>query len=375
MAVAVQGRYRLEEEIGRGAFGQVFRATRLLDGQPVALKLMHKGVCNEHHRRRYEREAGLLVKVSHPNVVRMIDFGVAEDDRPFIVLELVVGVTLKALLRREGELTLRRAGFIVAQVLSGLAAAHSVGVVHRDIKPSNIIVCAGTNDHVKLLDFGVAKPLPRAGDWTTLTESGQMVGTPHYMAPEQVRGDKIDEGVDIYAIGLLFAELLTGARLADGTSDITVFLAHISTRPFELDERVSRSVFGPIIERAVSKLRQARYLSAADMLTAIDGALHAPRLVGATLPMTGTERIPTLLPSRPAPNDKTQLLPTLDMPRRPAQPPPAVRRTDPIRPASTATPPPGISNTVTCLAAIAGTLLLFLLLGALLIVAAKTLIG
>ncbi len=182
-------RYRVEAAIGRGGYGSVYRVTSLQGGPQVALKVMHARLQHrEVEIKRFQREVSLVARLQHPNVVRTIDYGHTSDGMPFSVFELLRGSALKYALRQEGPQGLDRAGAILLQVLHALEAAHSLGVIHRDIKPANIFLCAQAdpNASVKVLDFGIAKALSAdtQADYTSLTATGQMLGTPHYMAPE-----------------------------------------------------------------------------------------------------------------------------------------------------------------------------------------------
>ena len=185
--------------------GTVHRGERLGLGRPVAIKFLHASVARDPIlARRFEVEARAMSRLSHPNCVSIIDFGV--DGLPYLVMDLVDGVPLRTLLD-QGRLAPARAISIARQVLAGLGCAHGHGIIHRDIKPENILVeqTAGPEDHVCILDFGLAKFLD---DGSKLTV-GLCVGTPHYMAPEQMVEGPVDERVDIYTTGIVLYEMLT----------------------------------------------------------------------------------------------------------------------------------------------------------------------
>jgi len=203
----LDGRYRVIEPVAEGAMGVVYRAERVKLGRIVAVKILHDSLPNElSSRRRFEIEAMAMAKLEHPHCVAVLDVGLHED-HPFVVMDYVSGQNLKEVIAKHAPLPPPRATEIVRQLLSGLAHAHEHGIIHRDIKPANIVLSqkAGLGDHVKILDFGLAR-LNKDSSLTT----GIVVGTPSYMAPEQIRGNVIDSRVDIYASGVVLFELLTG---------------------------------------------------------------------------------------------------------------------------------------------------------------------
>jgi eukaryotic-like serine/threonine-protein kinase len=203
-ATLADGRYRLERELGRGAMATVFLARDEELGRPVAVKLLEESAAaDESLRRRFTREAQLAAGLSHPNVVQVFDVGEA-DGRPFIVMECVEGPTLAERLAAEGPLPPPEVAAIGRQVCAGLERAHAAGLVHRDLKPGNLI--QGRDGTVKIADFGIAY----AAEATSLTEAGTILGTASYLAPEQAEGEAVTEASDIYALGAVLYELLSG---------------------------------------------------------------------------------------------------------------------------------------------------------------------
>ncbi|MEM9069574.1 MAG: serine/threonine-protein kinase [Myxococcota bacterium] len=209
----VAGRYEIHGVIGEGGMGAVYEATHLAIGRRVALKRLHPELAVDGHAvHRFQREARAAGATGHENIVDILDLGFAEDGAPFLVMELLEGETLAAKLRRESKLTPRRAASIAGQVLAALEAVHDCGVIHRDLKPDNIFLTrrGGRRDFVKVLDFGVSK-VATTPEATQLTRTGMMVGTPHYMSPEQARGMReVDHRVDLYALGVILYESLSG---------------------------------------------------------------------------------------------------------------------------------------------------------------------
>ncbi len=224
----LDGRYRVIGPLGEGAMGSVFRAERVGLGRIVAVKVMNERLPDEMaSRRRFEREATTMAKLEHPHCASVLDIGV-HNARPYVVMEFVSGENLTSLIEA-GPVPLARAIEITRQVLSGLAHAHELGIVHRDIKPANIVLSqkAGLGDHAKILDFGLA----RLNQETSNLTAGVILGTPSYMAPEQIRGVVIDGRVDLYACGVMLFELVTGTKpFRAATNDpLAVCMMHLSS--------------------------------------------------------------------------------------------------------------------------------------------------
>ena len=226
---AVLGDFRVEDEIGRGGMGVVYRAAQISLGRPVALKVISETLSDrEDFRDRFVRESRLAASLDHPNVIPV--YGAGEQDGVlYIAMRFVDGTDLRALLAAEGALEPARAAGVVAQVASALDAAHERGLVHRDVKPANILVAArGGGEHTYLTDFGLTK---RTASDSGLTAAGEWVGTLDYVAPEQVRGEHVDGRADIYALGCVLYELLTGQVPFERDDDIAKLWAHISDAP------------------------------------------------------------------------------------------------------------------------------------------------
>ena len=295
----VAGRYRLEALVGQGGFGVVYRATQVSIGRTVALKMLLQGaLAHAEGRARFRREAELAQRLTHPNTVRLYDFGETDEGLPFIAWEFLKGMPLDAVLAAEGRLAVPRVARIAAQTLKALMEAHALGIVHRDIKPSNVFLCdfSGERDFVKVLDFGIAKSTLTLG--TGLTPEGSVLGTPAYMSPEQVQGLSVSPQSDLYALGLVISEMLDGSVVYAGGVALEVIMAQLSDRPAPLSAEVLASPLGPLVARATEKSLASRFASAAEMLehleAAVDPSLHAGG--GATTTVRG----PTGGPSAPS---------------------------------------------------------------------------
>ncbi len=270
----VAGRYRIEALVGQGGFGVVYRATQLAIGRTVALKmLLPSADASASGRGRFEQEAVLAQRLEHPNTVRLYDFGEAEDGQPFIAWEFLKGRGLDEALRQSGPFPPARVARVAAQVLKSLMEAHGAGIIHRDIKPSNVFLCDfhGEADFVKVLDFGIAKST-RSRAPSPLTAAGTSVGTPAYMAPEQLFGGEIGPGTDLYALGLVMAELCAGRAVFDGASGLDIVQVHTGDGRVPIPGAVLASPLGPVIDRATRRSLGARFPSATDMLAAIEAS-------------------------------------------------------------------------------------------------------
>jgi len=222
------GNYRLVARLGAGGMGEVYKGVHATIGSKVAIKLLHATAARDRSlQERFLLEAKAVNRIEHPGVVKVLDAGRTDNGRPFLVMELLDGSSLHELCKA-GNLSMPQACRAMVDVLDALAAAHAAGVIHRDLKPANLF---RTRDgRTVVLDFGVAKLMATDAP-VRLTMTGSAVGTPHYMAPEQIRGQPVTPAVDIYAAGVVLFELLCGRRPFDNTDDESVMLGHLEKRP------------------------------------------------------------------------------------------------------------------------------------------------
>ncbi len=260
------GPYRIVTLLARGGMGDVYRATDQRLGRDVALKTLTSVARGDGHSvERFQQEARITASLDHPNIVRVFDVGMS-NGRPYLVSELLDGETLRAPIRR-GPLAPADARSIAAALTSGLVAAHAIGLVHRDLKPENIFLTkSGT---VKILDFGIAKlaqdpAMPRG--LATLT--GVVLGTAGYLAPEQVKGDPVDARTDLFALGSILFELMTGQRAFVREHTIDTLHAIVHDDPPDLLPR--GTALTSIVRRLLAKAPDARFQSAADLLWALE---------------------------------------------------------------------------------------------------------
>ncbi|WP_426750404.1 serine/threonine-protein kinase [Myxococcus sp. Y35] len=273
-------KYQLRRRIGVGGMGTVYEAEQLDGGRLVAVKVLQQHLFGQPAvHARFRREAQATAGVRHPHIVEVMDFHDGPDEPPYLVMELLLGQTLKSLLKKEGPLPVARAATIAHQVASALAAAHQAGVIHRDIKPDNIfLVDTGSADiQVKVLDFGVARLL-HEDDATALgTESGAWVGTPSYMAPEQVRCRPVDGRADIYSLGACLYQMVTGQRPIDVADTVALLSAILEKVPTPLSGMRADvpEHFSQVVERTLKKDPDARYADARELAQALEPWTHA----------------------------------------------------------------------------------------------------
>src|SRR5580658_8494790 len=293
------GRYLIERLIGEGGMGAVYQAEHTHMHKRLAVKVLHPEMSRlPEVVARFEREAMVAAHIEHPNVAGATDFGKLEDGSFFLVLEYVEGKGLRDVITA-GRLELGRALHIARQIASALARAHSLGIVHRDLKPENVMLVTREEDadFVKVLDFGIAKV--SLGELTggskepgqVLTQLGMVYGTPEYMAPEQALGQPVDARADLYALGVMLFEMVTGARPYDHESKVTLLGMHVtapvpSMRQRLPDDNIPEEV-DAIVTRLLAKEATARFGDAKGLIDALDTAvadLAARGLIAEPLP-------------------------------------------------------------------------------------------
>ncbi len=303
---ALDGQYQIEALLGKGGMGAVYRARHVLLGDRVAIKVLPPEMrSNTEWLRRFQREGQAARRFRHPNAVTVYDLRTSGDGTIYLVMEYVEGNTLDAELRKRGKFSPAEAVAVLAPIMGVLNAAHAMGVVHRDLKPENIMIgkaTSGGEPVVKLLDLGIAKLREVAGTertgTTNLTIAGQMLGTPYYMSPEQWgelpddRNSDIDGRADIYSLGVVMHEIITGTRPFSGVTLAELRRQHIMVTPpalHEVDPSVPES-FSRVIARAMSKDRAARQATAGEFEKELLAALSAEGISApASLPEVSSE--------------------------------------------------------------------------------------
>ncbi|MCB9570419.1 MAG: protein kinase, partial [Myxococcales bacterium] len=280
------GGYEVLDPIGSGGMGDVLLARALASGAKVAVKIIH-GRSGERHLERFAREMRVARRIRHPNVVELLDHNQTADGVPFYVMEFLDGDDLATVLSREGALPWPRARAIMIQILHALAAAHERGVVHRDLKPSNCIcVRSGAGELIKLVDFGIAKVSSDDPEEANLTRTGSVLGTPHYMSPEQAVGHEVDARADIYSAGVILFELLTGQVPFAGANPMGVLGRLITEAPPSPRHIAPEAEISPeleaIILRALAKRPEERFASATEFAEALRRVAGGPRRAAPT---------------------------------------------------------------------------------------------
>ncbi|MEY3011731.1 MAG: hypothetical protein RIT45_466 [Pseudomonadota bacterium] len=298
------GRYRLVSLLGAGGMGSVYKGhDSQMSDRVVAVKVLAPHlVSDEKQVLRFEQEARAANQLRHPNTISVLDFGRDPDGHIFMVIEFLTGETLTGILRR-GRMDISRVLYIFRQICKSLAEAHSKGIVHRDLKPDNIFVCEiyGESDFVKVIDFGIAKFLEEEGN--QLTQAGKMFGTPRYLSPEQAQGKRLDARSDLYTLGVMLFECITGRPPFVADEAIAVAIKHVQEAPPKMEE-VAADVYVPrevdlLVFKLLAKKADDRYQSAEEVVRAIDDALVALQRSGMGLPVGSYTPHAALTPARP----------------------------------------------------------------------------
>ncbi|MCS6959603.1 MAG: serine/threonine-protein kinase [Pseudanabaenaceae cyanobacterium SKYGB_i_bin29] len=308
----IGNRYRLERSLGEGGMGQVFLAAdTLFQHKLVALKLLKERMAeNESIRRRFDQEIRVCAALANVNIVQVTDCGVTEEGYPYYVMEYLDGRSLSSILAEEGRLSPERAVNIAIQICNGLAAAHEgfeyqgkkVTIVHRDLKPENIfIVDSGMGELVKILDFGIAKICSEIQSTIIpQTQQGMFLGTAHYSSPEQIRVEPVGPTSDIYSLGVMLYEMLTGTDpfglVAEGNTKMQAWLkAHLNRPPIPLRQQPDCEHISPALEavvmRCLEKSPDRRFPSAVALAAALQTAIQ-DNVAPVTVPLPPTATIP-----------------------------------------------------------------------------------
>jgi serine/threonine-protein kinase len=287
----IADRYHVLRKLGEGGMGQVYLAEHVKMGRMSAIKVMSAALIHDADAvGRFNREAANASKISHPNIAAIYDFGETSDGLIYLAMEFVEGESLTKLCEALGALPAPRAAEIARQVASALEAAHERGIVHRDLKPDNIMISRGRDgtDVVKVVDFGIAKAAEGAGQ--KVTRTGLVVGTPEYMSPEQLTGDPLDGRSDLYALGLVTFNMLTGSLPFTGQTTHEALLKRLTERPLSLAEArpdlVWPAPLQQVLDKALSRLAADRYQHASEFGAAIAAAV-------AGMPVDAPQSAPT----------------------------------------------------------------------------------
>ncbi len=267
----VADRYAIIKKLGEGGMGAVYLGEHVKMGRKSAIKVMNPSMANDPDAiSRFNREASNASRISHPNVCQIYDFGETPEGIIYLAMEFIEGAALTDIIEKEGALPPARAARILRQSADALAAAHDLGIVHRDLKPDNIMVVQGKDgsDIVKVVDFGIAKAVAGDEAGQKVTKTGLVVGTPEYMSPEQLSGDKLDGRSDIYSLGLVFYRMLTGVLPFQADSAQETMIKRLTDDPMTLETARPDIAFPPklqaVLDKALARSPSERYGSATD---------------------------------------------------------------------------------------------------------------
>ena len=286
----IDRRYQVVGKIGRGGMGLVYKAEHVMLKRTVALKVLRREVVeDEHSVRRFMNEARAIASLRNPHTVMLFDFGATQDGALYYTMEFLTGRSVGDLLRTVGAIHHRRAVEIVLQVCDSLEEAHEQGILHRDIKPDNIFLTRERGRELaKVLDFGIAKILGGEREGATLTQTGMVCGTPQYLSPEQVSGETVTPASDLYALGVVLYEMLSGSPPFIAPTPIKVMLQHVQDRPPPMRERNPGVDIPPSLQEFVDKALQKdparRYATAQEFRQALRKALPADEADGDSRP-------------------------------------------------------------------------------------------
>lgn len=280
-------RYRIESSLGAGGFGAVYKADETMLNRMVAIKLMFvwadKGVLPD-SLNRFQREAQVLCQMSNPNILQVYRFGVSDSQIPFLVMEYFEGESLRALIARNGALEYKLAIEIAKKLAEALRYSHKQGIIHRDLKPENVLIRLTDNNTplVKLIDFGLCKPdFKSSNGMATLTETGELLGSPAYMSPEQALGQKVDKRTDVYSFALILYELITGSTAHSAGSPSELLIKRISMQVPEILKQNPKCGLPPQIDSLIQRCSRLRI---EDRVTDFDVVLEDLHALEASVP-------------------------------------------------------------------------------------------
>jgi serine/threonine-protein kinase len=332
-------RYHISKKLGEGGMGAVYLGEHVKMGRKSAIKVMSSSMAHDPEAiARFNREASNASRINHPNVCAIYDFGETPDGVIYLAMEFIEGGSLGNVLEREGGLPLQRAADILAQTADALQAAHDLGIVHRDLKPDNIMLTRGRDgrDLVKVVDFGIAKAMS-GEEGQQVTKTGLVVGTPEYMSPEQLSGDKLDGRSDTYSLALVFYRMATGTFPFQATSAQEMMIKRLTDDPLPLGAARPDIVFPTALEEALrhalGRMPSERYATAVEFARDVSRAVAGMGAAATALPADGA----TQLISATSPDATVELRPTRvgtaerapASPRTPTTPQPRVSPTVP----------------------------------------------
>jgi eukaryotic-like serine/threonine-protein kinase len=324
VGTVLAGRYRILAKLGEGAMGNVYVGEHLTIGRRDAIKVLRPGLAQDTEAiARFTRGTRNVSAIQHPNVCTIYDFSDTPDGIRFLAMEFIEGDTLKDVIEASGRLDVDRALEITRQIAEGLQAAHDVGVVHRDLKPGNIMMCRRRDgrDLVKVVDFDIAKG-PAEAEGSEVTRVGFVVGTPEYMSPEQLIGDRLDGRSDLYSLGVVLFRMLSGEMPFRATTTQELMMQRLTAEPLRLDEVMPDALpaLQRVLARALARKPEDRQPSVAVFAEELAAAVGADRSVAAgAAASAATAAAAGAAPPPPAHVPEPELAPTSVVPARPAR--------------------------------------------------------
>lgn len=306
----LKDKYEFLSVLGAGGAGVIYKAKQQPLGRLVAVKMIHSHLVTPTAVKRFQQEATTIGRISHANIISVYDFGISEENQPFMVMDYAEGTPLSEVLDQEGQLSVEKTKSIARQLCDGLAHAHARGILHRDLKPSNIMMVKSEHgeDVAKILDFGLAKILfseEEQDEQDHLTKTGETVGTPAFMSPEQVMGKGLDQRSDIYALGCVMYHCLTGEPPFVGETKMETMLMHLNSTPEPINPSEGEPLISPYLEmvimKSLEKFPEDRFESMLEMKAAIEATDKGLFLTPSTSNVPSTAQI---APSRKTLNDQ-----------------------------------------------------------------------
>jgi serine/threonine-protein kinase len=304
----IADRYHVVKKLGEGGMGQVYLAEHVKMGRRSAIKVMNPSMVHDPDAvARFNREASNASRITHPNVCAIYDFGETPEGLIYLAMEFIEGEPLTDLLKRDGALPVKRSAQIFAQVADALQAAHDLGIVHRDLKPDNIMLAQKKGgDQVKVVDFGIAKAVGGDESGQKVTKTGLVVGTPEFMSPEQLSGDKVDGRSDLYSLALVFYQMLAGKLPFEATTVQETMIKRLTDEPMKLAESRPDLTFPaglqPVFDTALTRTPAERYQTVSKFADDVASVTGIGRVTTSGVPQTRA--------GQADPEGKTQLLDT-----------------------------------------------------------------
>ncbi|HEU4570406.1 MAG TPA: serine/threonine-protein kinase [Gemmatimonadales bacterium] len=334
----IADRYHVTKKLGEGGMGAVYLAEHVKMGRKSAIKVMSASMSHDPDAvSRFNREANNASRINHPNICAIYDFGETPDGLIYLAMEFIEGDSLNGILKKSGPMTLQRATPILRQTAEALKVAHDAGIVHRDLKPDNIMIARmGGKDVVKVVDFGIAKAVGGDESGQKVTKTGLVVGTPEYMSPEQLSGDKLDGRSDLYSLALVYYRMITGTLPFQAETSQETMIKRLTDDPMPLRQALPTGNFPPslqaVMDRALARYPNDRYGDAVEFATDVEQAIAGFAPEGGATMVVGASDLKTMVAGAAAGTaavPKTRVAGPADV-RRGEGAPPAAPKKSPV---------------------------------------------